>query len=160
MNYVEKKGIYMAKQEEVVLALELFHKNRPQKIFNEIDKTEVGVFAVIKYLYESKTTVTSADICKSLQISSARMAVLIKRLESKGLVIKMNSQFDSRTKILKLSENGEQLANEVEMKMYHTMGKIVDEFGINELKEMFEKLTKLKTILHENAPTNLEEYND
>ncbi len=150
----------MAKKEDIYYVLELFHNNRPQKTFEELNKSEVGLFAVIKYLYEAKTEVTSAEICKNLKMSSARMAVLIKKLEGKGLVIKTNSTRDSRAKILKLSEKGISLANDLKEKMFEVMGKVIDEFGMAELEDFFEKMGRIKSIMEQNAPINLEEYDD
>ncbi len=150
----------MAKKEDVYYALELFHNNRPQKIFDEMNKSEVGLFAVLKCIHESEQELTSADICKSLSFSSARMAVLIKKLEAKGIVTKTNSTQDSRSKILKLSQKGNELAQKLKEHMYNTMDKVVEEFGIDELNDMFKKLSKLREILDENMPTGMEEHND
>ncbi len=155
----ERNVIKMAKKEEVLYALELFHNNRPQKIFDAVNRGEIGAFAVVKLLYEADKELTSADLCKHIKISSARMAVLIKRLEKKGLVVKTTSEVDTRAKILKLSEKGVALADKLKENMYETMGKIIDEFGLEELESMFTKLGKLKAILGENVPISLEEYN-
>ncbi len=153
------RSIPMAKHEDIIYAIELFHKNRPQKIFEEVNKSEVGGFAVIKYLCEAENEVTSADICKVLKISSARMAVLIKKLETRGIVTKENSKHDSRSKILKLTKKGIVLSEEFKANLYKSIEKVVDEFGIEELESLFRKLKKLKSILHENVPSNLEEFN-
>ncbi len=156
----ERIGNKMAKKEDVFYALELFHNNRPQKMLNEVNRGEMGAFAVIKLLYDADKEITSADLCSQLKISSARMAVLIKKLETKGLVVKTASQADSRAKILKLSEKGVALADKLKADMFETMGKVVDEFGIEELESFFKKLGKLKSILGESLPINLEGYND
>ncbi len=150
----------MAHKEEIIYALELFHANRPRKMFHEMDQRESGMFAVIKFLAEAEGEVTSAAICKHLQISSARMTVLIKRLETKGLVIKTESLHDSRSKALVLTQKGVTLATKLQAHMYETVGKIIDEFGITELETLFETLNRLKSILNENAPLSLEEYDD
>ncbi len=150
----------MAKKEDVFYALELFHNSRPQKMFDAVNKGEMGAFAVIKLLHDTDKELTSADICKILKISSARMAVLIKKLQAKGIVVKIASEADSRAKILKLTKKGTALANKLKANMFETMSKIVDEFGLEELESMFNKLHKLKLILGENLTINLEEYND
>ncbi len=150
----------MTQRDDVLYALELVHKNRPNEVFDEMNKSEVGFFAVIKYLYESSIDVTSADICKHLKISSARMAVLIKKLEKKGLVVKINSDKDARIKVLKLSKKGTEFAHKMKAHMYETMKKIIDEFGLDEIEELFSKLSRLKCIMKENLPRNLGEYND
>ncbi len=146
----------MANKQEVLLALELFQKNRPQKVFDEMKKKEMGVFSVIKYLNEAEGEVNSVDISKALGISSARMAVLLKKMEKKGLVVKSSSMLDARAVAVKLSDQGEALAENIKAQMFQTMEKIVDEFGLAELEAVMDKLGKIKQILEENMPAKME----
>ncbi len=150
----------MAEKKDILFALELFHENRPQHIFDEMKNNDMGSFAVIKYIHEVGREVNSAEICKHLKISSARMAVLIKKLEAKNLVVKINSENDSRSKIIVLSEKGRKTATHMQEQMYKSAEKVVDEFGIEALIDLFNNLNKLKMILKANEPTMMEDEND
>ncbi len=150
----------MAEKEDILYALELFHKSRPQHVFDEMKNNDMGSFAVIKYIHEVGREVNSAEICKHLKISSARMVVLIRKLEAKNLVVKVNSTNDSRSKIIMLSDKGKETVKRMHDQMYKSAEKVVDEFGIEALKELFDNLNKLKTILKANAPTVMEDEND
>ncbi len=150
----------MANKDDVLRALDMLHQNRPQKVFGEIQKNEMGVFAVIKYLNDAEGDVNSAEISKALGISSARMAVLMRKLEAKGFIIKSQSKTDARSSTVKLSENGKTLAENIKTQMFKAVEKIIDEFGIDELKNLLEKLNTIKTIMEEFAPMKMEDLND
>lgn len=152
----------MASKEEVESIVELIHKNRPQASFNELHRQDIGIFAVIKYLREAPNEVTSAEISKFLGISSARMSVLIKKLENKELILKISSSNDKRLKVIKLTEKGNNFAEDLKLKIYKSAEKIIDEFGIDEVRRIFEQLNRFKMILEENAPSkiNMEDFND
>ncbi len=144
----------MATREDVILAIELFHKNRPRRTLEKMN--EMGIYAVLKFLNEAKVEVNSADICKHLEISSARVAVLIKKMQSKGLVLKSNSKSDARVKIVSLSEKGRMFAQRTKQHMYDNTEKVVDEFGIERLKSIFDDLSKIQAHFEKNLPQDME----
>lgn len=142
----------MAKKEDVLLAMELIHESRPKEIFNEFNKLNFGILAVMKYLQDAEEVdkeVNSVDISKFLGISSARMTVLLKKLEKQGMVIKTNSKNDARAKIIQLSEEGRERATFYKEKAYKIAEKIVDEFGMEEFIKLMENLNKFKKIMDE-----------
>ncbi len=150
----------MATQQEIKTALELFHRCKPQIRLDELRRQEMGIFAVIKYLNDAPETVNSVELCNFLGVSSARMAVLLKKLESKGLIVKKSSKTDARSKIVILSEKGKKLAEIIKSQMQETVGKIVDEFGLEKLENMFSDLQKIKTIVDSTSFLHMEELND
>ncbi len=148
----------MATTQDVCFALELFEQNRPYKTLEEMK--EQGAFAVIKLLHSEQRDLSSAEICKRLGISSARVAVLIKKLESKNFIEKIPSESDSRVKMIALSQKGRGFAEKAKKRMFETAEKIVDEFGIPRLLSMFEDLKKIKAIYEQNLPCDMEKLYD
>lgn len=153
----------MAKNEDVRLALELFHKYRPNQALERIHSSEMGLFAVLRYLNEAKQTgvagVTSKELSDALCVSSARMTVLLKKLEHKGLLCKTQSPSDARAVEITLSEQGDAFAAQIHQRMYETASQVVDEFGIDELQRLMESVQRIKAILHETRPNQLEDDN-
>ncbi len=150
----------MATNDEIRIACELFHKSRPQKSFEKIDRSEMGIFATLKFLLDAENEVNSKDISSSLGISSARMAVLLKKLESKNLIVKTTSKSDARAVAVSLSDKGRAIAEKNHAQMLSSIGKIVDEFGLEELQILFKKLEKIKEIMLESVTNQVEEAND
>ncbi len=149
----------MATKEEVYSVLKLMHIHRPQRILEEISKQRIGYMAVLMFLSEVKKEVNSVDISKALEISSARMAVLLKKLEQKNLIQKKHSKIDARAIIIEITNEGEKIVAEAKDNLFNVTQKLIDEIGLDELKNVFENLNKINTILHENRPEKMEEHN-
>lgn len=89
------------------------------------DKTKHGIGLAMMYLYHNKDKdVTAGDLAKKLDCSSARIAVLIKKLEEKNFIIKKKSESDQRVTIVSLTDTGEEFITKIfehsilEMKNY------------------------------------------
>ena len=76
----------MATQEDIERLFALFCEAHPQDSLREMDKTSAGQGAVLRYLASVEEPVTSGQIAQALGGSTARMAVLLKKLEAKGLI--------------------------------------------------------------------------
>ncbi len=137
----------MATKEEINYAVELFHKNRPQNIFKEMGEKDKGILAVLDYLSTHDGEVKSKDISESMHISSARMAVLLKTMEKKGLIVKSNSVQDRRATIVSLSQKGKEHILFFERQFKEATGQIIDEFGMEKLISLFEDFGKIRTIM-------------
>lgn len=150
----------MAKKEEILEAMEFIHLNRPFHELDQLNFHEQGLGATIVYLAKSNTEVKSVDISNFLGISSARMAVILKKLESKHIINKFVSKQDSRAITIELTENGRILAQNIRHNMYETLSKIIDEIGLEAFYSTFETMNQIKKILHENKPSNMEVLHD
>lgn len=147
----------MATKEEITEIMELIRKNKPQRVFKNLNDREMGLFAVIGYLSESNGEVTSSDISKFLCVSSARIAIMIKKLEKREFIEKIDSSKDKRVKVIKLTQKGHNLSNKLDKHANDVVEKIIDEFGLKELKDFFETMERLKIVLDENAPSDMED---
>ncbi len=142
----------MATDNEIKTALELFHELRPQKTFSELNKNDIGLFAVMRYLHETGHEVRSKDISAALGMSSARMAILLKKLVAKNWIVKSAAKNDARAISVAISDEGQQVITEMKNKMFITMGKLIDEFGFEELKLLIVKMSRIRDIMCENDP--------
>ena len=101
-----ERRMKMATEEEVERLLWLMHEVHPQHSFKEVDKTSEGLGAVLRFLGHVEEPVTSGQIAQAMQVSTARMAVLLKKLEGKGLIIRETGVNDARTTVVRLRQRG------------------------------------------------------
>ncbi len=148
----------MATKDEIIYVQKQFHRVRPQKALESISKNDMGFYAAIRYLHMSDDEVNAVDISKFMEISSARMAILLKKLESKGLIEKGVSKKDARAVSIKLSPEGIKLAEEMREHMHTVLGRVIDEIGFSDLKFVLETLERIKEILNESLPEKMEEH--
>lgn len=147
----------MANENDVLEALELVHKNKPHLAFGEVSKVEAGYFAAIKYLYEKREGASSKDIAKELNVSSARIAILIKKLESKELICKNNDDLDARVVKISLSEKGIECAQKFKSEVFDFMNRVIDKIGFESFKDLIGKLSVINEVVQKNIVENEEE---
>lgn len=125
----------MAAQEQIEVLLKHLEKTPPSKPFKNIDKNTVGIRAILKYLNESGEMVTAGKISKHMHVSTARVAVLLKKMVAKGLIEKYNDPADARVVIVKLSEYGMTTAKEAKEDVYKQVGTLIDQVGMDKMLE-------------------------
>lgn len=69
-------------------AIELINKiasTRPFEILHRIDRRNEGMLFIINYINEKSSDVSAGELASALSVSTARVAVLLKKLEKKGM---------------------------------------------------------------------------
>lgn len=123
----------MATQEDIERLFALFCEAHPQDSLREMDKTSAGQGAVLRYLASVEEPVTSGQIAQALGGSTARMAVLLKKLEAKGLISRTPGENDARTTVVRLSQAGWEKVNVVQRDIYQILGTLIDELGLGRM---------------------------
>lgn len=141
----------MNKNEQIDYLVELLERNKPQEVFDEISKNEHGIFGALNYLHDKQGAVISKDICGALKISSARMAILLKKMIAKGLVEKRNSKEDARAVLISLTEKGEMVCANIKENLRLKAERLLDELGLERMERHFEDMNKIKVIMQDNS---------
>lgn len=139
---------------KIINLLDESHKINPLEKLNQ-----VGHLAVLKYLNQNKK-VKSKDICENMNISSARMAVLIKKLENKGLITKIIDQEDARITIINLTEKGKITSQKIKNQLSYQIENIINEFGYDNLTNLLKDMQKIKLIIEKSIKEIKEEHNE
>ncbi|MGN1450749.1 MAG: MarR family winged helix-turn-helix transcriptional regulator [Eubacteriales bacterium] len=137
----------MADTWQVEEVLAQFDKLHPQLIFEEIYKRNAGCGALIKFLDESKKPVTAGDISRFMNVSTARVAVLLKKLEAKGLIVKETDLSDARVTAVRLSEEGRATAKAMRDALYSRIGLMIDRIGMERLNAFVETIGEIQKIV-------------
>lgn len=142
----------MATREEIAYVQEQFEGNGPIKFLNTVTETQVGMGAILKLLSKESHPLTAGQISSSLNISTARVAVLIKKLEAKHLIEIHPGDHDSRVKMVTLSDEGRNTVQKVRSDIQKKVGMLIDEIGFEALKSFIETFKKIKLIMEKNCP--------
>lgn len=94
----------MATQEQIRRIFQKMRESHPKEFFHHMDETQAGIGAVLRLLYIEKKPVTAGKISDTLGISTARVAVLLRKMESRGLIIKEKNPLDARVTIVRLTD--------------------------------------------------------
>lgn len=125
----------MAEKKQIEALLEAWHEAPPSEHFQRIDKSAVGIRAILKYLSEVSERATAGEISKALGVSTARVAVLLKKMVAKGLLEKQSDPTDGRLVVVQLSPQGKDTAQEFRRAMYAQLGRLIDEIGMERMLE-------------------------
>lgn len=90
--------------------LKIIIKYRPKKLKPEHVE---GMMFVLGYL-DKNGSCNVKEIGDSLNVSSARMAVILNKLEDKGFVRRYKSEKDKRVTLVELLDNGKNMISKVE----------------------------------------------
>lgn len=137
----------MADNLQVEEVLAQFDKLHPEKMFGEINRRNAGCGALIKFLDESKSSVTAGEISRFMNVSTARVAVLLKKLEAKGLIVKETDPSDARVTAVRLSVKGRETAETMRTEFYSQVGLLIDSIGIERLNDFAKTLAEIQKIV-------------
>ncbi len=125
----------MATEKQIKILLEALHKAPPSDHFQQLDKSSMGIRAILKYLSEIREQATAGEISKALGVSTARVAVLLKKMVGKGLLDKQSDPSDGRLVVVRLSPLGKDTAKQLRNEMYAQLGGLIDEIGMERMLE-------------------------
>lgn len=125
----------MATQAQIETLLAALHKAPPSAHFHKIDTSVVGIRAILEYLSESNERPTAGEISRVLGVSTARVAVLLKKMVAKGLLEKQSDPTDGRLVLVRLSQSGKDTAAALRKEMYAQLAVLIDEIGMARMLE-------------------------
>lgn len=137
----------MATRMQIERMLEKLEHAHPDDFFKHVDETQAGIGAVLRLLYISNDTVTAGKISDELMVSTARVAVLLKKMVSKGLITKEHSPIDARITLVKLTEYGAKTIEEMRDGVYQQMGIVIDTVGEERLLEFITIAEEIKNAI-------------
>jgi len=122
----------VATKAQIEMVLEEFkkvHPPHPSGFLRRIDERHEGTGAVLCLLHDSRDTVTAGKISEVLGVSTARVAVLLKKMAAKGLITKERAPSDARVTVVALTEQGKETVQWIEEEIFHQMGVVIDKVG-------------------------------
>ena len=97
----------MNKNDQVLSIIKKLKENKPAKVFKKVsDDLDSGVRFVLLYLTENKGEVYASSISEAMNISRARVGILLNKMETKGYITKEASDKDARIEVINLTNKG------------------------------------------------------
>lgn len=128
----------------------MFHKmaeSHPIEVFKYMDEVKAGIGAVLRLLYEADEPLSAGTISSKLGISTARVAVLLKKMTQKGMITKQQSPNDAQVTMVELTAAGRANIERMKNELFAQMGLIIDKVGEERLKEYFEIGEEIRNII-------------
>ena len=116
----------------------------PFDFLDNFSKKSQGMNSILSYLSEKQDVVTAGDLAIKLNVSTARIAVLLKKLEKQKLIEKTISPFDGRVTFVSITSTGQKYINDEIEESITIMKKILEKVDINEINEFIRIANKIK----------------
>nr|WP_245251375.1 MarR family transcriptional regulator [Paenibacillus turicensis] len=98
------------------------------------------LFIVRKYYKKYEQGITISEISTKMEVTSPTITQLIKGLETKGFVIRLNDQVDRRVVRVELTEAGEEVTNKAVHQFSATIQGLCDFLGEEKTKQFIDLL--------------------
>lgn len=142
----------MATLEQIEVLMEQLKKAPPAECFQNFDMSTAGIRAILKILNETEGRVTAGDLSEYIKVSTARIAVLLKKMAAKGLIEKEHDLADGRVVVVKLTDSGKEIADKFKENLYAHIGEMIDKIGMDRMLEFAAISNEIKSLIKTSHP--------
>lgn len=139
----------MATQEQIEQIMARVGQSRPVEMDRQkrAGFSDNGMMGVLLLLYRSSQTVTAGMVSEVLHISTARVAVLIKKMVDKELVVRETGAKDARITEIRMTKHGREVVEAVQKERREQLEAIIDQVGMDRLLEYFDVANEIRSIM-------------
>lgn len=137
----------MASPEEIEETVTLLEECGFVGLVRMMNETSTGIAAVLRFLRMADGAVTAGQISAYMNVSTARVAVLLRKMEAKGLIVRRPGPADARTTVVTLSAQGRRKADEIRMAVYRRVGELIDRLGAVRMVQFAQTAQEIQSAL-------------
>lgn len=126
-----------------------FKEIRPIKFFGKIDGMNAGKRFVLGYLSENNGEIYASSLSSIMNISRARISIMLDSLIQKGYITKEVSTNDARKEVVSITPLGLEEANKDKQEINDVITKVIDSVGYDKVMEFIDIAKKIKEVLQE-----------
>ena len=133
-------------------AQELLNKMRfcrPKAFFGRIDESQRGIGFVLVYLDNSNHEVLAGELAREMNVSTARIAALLKSMEKNELIIRQRSALDARSIVVKITNAGTDYVKQLKERILSEMEILIEKVGKKDLEEFVRISNMIRSALGE-----------
>lgn len=133
-------------------AQEILHRLcacRSKSFFTKIDESQKGVGFVLAYLQKADHEVIAGDLARELNVSTARIAALLRKMEKNGLIIRRHSSEDARQIVVDITQEGIVYVETIREQILMKVELLLEKVGKEDLNEFIRISHKIKEVLDE-----------
>ncbi len=139
--------IIEATKEEVQSIVKRFYESRTKLSMTKLDKNNIGAVLLLRYLAKANRPVSAVEISRFMNVSTARVAVLLRTMSEKGLIIKTVDGSDARKVCVSISEKGKEHINEANTQFMELMTEIITKVGVERMETFLEISQEINAVI-------------
>ena len=135
----------MVSEAEVWRILSEFNSIKPVEFLQQIDVNSMGIGKVLGFI----SCANAGEISDFMEVSTARVAVLLKKMSDKGLIVKHSDPKDARRVLVSITDEGRTLLKEKREEILLYAGAIIDRFGKEKIEDFIQACREIKSIVED-----------
>lgn len=139
----------MSTREDAREMLSRFRACRSKSFYGKMDESQRGIGFVLAYLQEAEREVIAGDLARELGVSTARIAALLRKMESHKLIVRYRSPADARQTVVEITEEGSAYVDRVKEQMLLKMELLLEKVGKEDMEEFIRISHKIKEAFDE-----------
>ena len=139
----------MSKREDARKFLQKMRLCRPKPFYSKLDEGQRGIGFVLEYLREAKVEVIAGDLARELNVSTARIAALLRKMEKNGLIQRHAAQADARQTVVEITQAGMEYSDKIMEQLLEKTELLIEKVGKDDLDEFVRISRKIKKALEE-----------
>lgn len=130
--------ILLLTTEETEKLIEKYKESRPKKIMERFDREDAGIMYVMKILVKAGKPMSAGELSEAMKVSTARVAVLIKKLEQNNLIVRSSDPSDARKTLVDVSDYGRSEYEKGKETFMKFCSAVIERAGVERFKEFIE----------------------
>lgn len=139
----------MSTREDAQAFLEKLYSCIPRFFYNKIEATQRGFGFVLSYLEHADKEVNAGELSKKLNVSTARVAALLKRMEQSGLITRHTSPKDARRTVVEITPAGIALVDEMREQTLSRIELLLAQVSKEDLETYIRISHQIKKVMNE-----------
>lgn len=123
--------------------LEKIMKSKFFKLSSKINNKTKGQEFILNYLHNKNKEVSAGELSVALGVSTARIAVLLKKLIKNNYVIKTTSKADARVVMISITQTGIEYIEKENKGILDYIGRIIEKVGVEKIEEFIKTADEL-----------------
>lgn len=137
----------MTKREEALAVLDQLRTCVPRDLFSGLDELHKGMGYLMGLLAEADGVVYAGDIARRMDVSTARIAVLLNRMEKNGFIRREPSAEDARKTVVTLTKSGRTWIEKTREQALDRTELLLERVGSEDVWEFIRLSQKIKTAM-------------
>lgn len=121
----------------------------PKTFYRDLDATKRGAYFILAYLARAEGVVVAGDFSRMLQVSTARIAALLKRMEQRGLITRHHDLEDARRTVVEITSAGIEMLEKIKEQALQKVERLLERFSKEELQTFIRLSYKIRQALDE-----------
>lgn len=137
----------MTRRDEAIAIMKEMLTCIPRDFFSKMDEVSRGTGFVLAYLDEAETEVFPSDIARDMNVSTARIAAMLRQLEKNGFITRESSSQDGRKTVVTLTKLGRTWIQRTKEQAVDKTELLLERVGSEDIQDFIRLSKKIKAAL-------------